>query len=74
MVWFSGKRALDNDVLYVQVTLPKGVKRDHIRFKDELEAIVQTSSLPNGLYVLGTVTDSNFDEVEIEDRVVKERN
>ena len=71
---FPVKEALDNDVLYVQVTLPKGVKRDHIRFKDELEAIVQTSSLPNGLYVLGTVTDSNFDEVEIEDRVVKERN
>ena len=71
---FPVKEALDNDVLYVQGTLPKGVKRDHIRFKDELEAIVQTSSLPNGLYVLGTVTDSNFDEVEIEDRVVKERN
>ena len=71
---FPIKEALDHDVLYVQVTLPKGVKRDHIRFKDALEAIVQTSSLPNGLYVLGTVTDSNFDEVEIEDRVVKERN
>ena len=56
------------------MTLPKGVKRDHIRFRMKLEAIVQTSSLPNGLYVLGTVTDSNFDEVEIEDRVVKERN
>ena len=70
---FPVKEALDNDVLYVQVTLPKGVKRDHIRFKDELQAIVQKSNLPNGLYVLGTVTDSDFDMVDIEDRVIKER-
>ena len=70
---FPVKEALDHDVLYVQVILPKGVKRDHIRFKDELKAIVQKSNLPNGTYVLGTVTDSDFDKVEIEDRVVKER-
>ena len=60
-------------VLYVQVILPKGVKRDHIQFKDELQAIVQKSNLPNGLYVLGTVTDSDFDMVDIDDRVIKER-
>lgn len=70
---FPVKEALDHDVLYVQVILPKGVKRDHIRFKDELKAIVQKSNLPNGLYVLGTVTDSDFDMVDIEDRVIKER-
>lgn len=70
---FPVKEALEQDVLYVQVTLPKGVKRDHIRFKDELEAIAQTSSLPNGLYVLGTMTDSDFDKVDIEDKVIKER-
>ncbi|EFX39677.1 hypothetical protein HMPREF8577_0082 [Streptococcus parasanguinis ATCC 903] len=55
------------------MTLPKGVKRDHIRFKDELQAIVKKSNLPNGLYVLGTMTDSDFDMVDIEDRVIKER-
>ena len=70
---FPVKDALEYDALYVQVSLPKGVEKDRNEFKNELETLLQKTSLPNGIYALDTPTGLLTARVSIKDGEVRER-
>lgn len=70
---FPVKDALEYDALYVQVSLPKGVEKDRNDFKNELETLLQKTSLPNGIYALDTPTGLLTARVSIKDGEVRER-
>ena len=70
---FPVKDALNYDVIYVQITLPSGVDKDSFRLKEELESLLQKTSLPNAVYVIETEDEFNIRSASIKDGKVKER-
>lgn len=70
---FPVKEALNYDVLYVQITLPSGVDKDSFRLTEELESLLQKTSLPSAVYVIETEDEFNIRSASIKDRKVKER-
>lgn len=70
---FPVKEALNYDVIYVQITLPSGVDKDSFRLKEELESLLQKTSLPNAVYVIETEDEFNIRSASIKDGKVKER-
>ena len=70
---FPVQEALNYDVIYVQITLPSGVDKDRFRLKEELESLLQKTSLPNAVYVIETEDEFNIRSASIKDGKVKER-
>lgn len=70
---FPVKDALEYKALYVQISLPKGVDKESIHLKDELNTLLQKTNLPNGIYALDTSTELPTARALIFNGEVKER-
>ena len=70
---FPVEDALEYNALYVQISLPKGVDKESIHLKDELNTLLQKTSLPNGIYALDTSTELPTARAMIFNGKVKER-
>ena len=71
---FPVEEALNNEVLYVQITLPRGVDKENFPIQEELESLLQKTSLPNAVYLIETGDEFNIRKATIKDGKVKERN
>lgn len=71
---FPVEEALNNEVLYVQITLPIGEDKENFPIQEELESLLQKTSLPNAVYLIDTGDEFNIRKATIKDGKVKERN
>ena len=71
---FPVEEALNNEVLYVQITLPRGEDKENFPIQEELESLLQKTSLPNAVYLIDTGDEFNIRKATIKDGKVKERN
>lgn len=70
---FSLNHALSQGAVYVQIILPKGVDREDIHLRDQIQQLLEQLSLPDGAYVLGTIDEAEGDFVVVEQGKIRER-